>query len=117
MKVLVMDDSRNRGAQIADLLRKRKHDVVCCTATNELMAAVQDAPPKALFLDVDAWRKSRAVLLYFGWARRLADTPIVFYNAPEGFTGLQERPRLERDAVLNKQATVENIVESLTWSA
>jgi DNA-binding response OmpR family regulator len=114
MKIVVLDDSRTRAGQIAELLRKRKHDVVCCTASNEFMAATQESAPKMLFLDVEAWKKCKSIYNYFDWARKLADIPIVFYNAPDEFPGLQDRQRLEKDVVLNDQATVENIAESLT---
>jgi PleD family two-component response regulator len=114
MKVLVMDERRQRAGEIGELLRKKKHDVVECVCSNDFMTAIQESVPQAIALDLDSWNRGRAVYEYFGQARRLADVPIVFYNAPEDFSTLPDRARLERDAVLPKQSPVETIVETVS---
>jgi CheY-like chemotaxis protein len=113
MKILVVDETRARAAQLAELVRGKRHDAVCCSTSVELLDALQTGGARAVLLDMATWRKGKSINGYFGVARKLADTPIVFYNAPEGFSALPDRARLERDAVLPEAATVETIVESL----
>jgi len=117
MKVLVVDDTRARAAQLVELVRAKRHDAVGCATSTELLEALQASGTRAMLLDMATWRKGRAIYGYFGVARKLADIPIVFYNAPEGFSGLPDRARLERDAILPESATAEAIVESLAGAA
>jgi hypothetical protein len=113
MKVLIVDDQQKRATQLAELVRSRKVDAVVCCGSNEFMDALQGGSARAMLLDMETWRKGRSVYGYFGVARKLVDVPVVFYNAPEGFTALPDRPRLDKDTVLPTTATVETIAESL----
>lgn len=113
MKVLVVDETQARATELSELLRQKKHDVVTCGGTCQFLDAIQTKGTKAILLDTDSWQKGRAMLEYFDIAPRLADIPFVFYNAPEDFSELQNRPRLDKDVVLPKSATVDAIAESL----
>ena len=113
MKVMVVDEVQARATELAGLLSAKDHDVVCCGGSCQFMDAVQEQGTKAIMLDVESWQKGRSVYEYFDIAHRLADIPMVFYNAPEDFSELQDRPRLDKDVILPKPATADAIAESL----
>jgi hypothetical protein len=113
MKVLVLDELVNRAQQIAEQARGKNIDATCCSNSNEFLVALDQGKVGAIALDIESWQKGRAIYGYFGTVRRLVDIPIVFFNAPEGFTALPDRPRLDKDAILPVATPVETVVESL----
>lgn len=117
MKVLIVDDQQKRAQQVVELVGGKKVDAVVCTNSNELLDALKAGGVKAMVLDVETWRKGRSIYEYFGVTRKLVDMPIVFFNAPEGFTALTDRPRLDKDTVLPVGATAEQVAEGLAGIA
>jgi hypothetical protein len=118
VKIVVMDESRRRAVQIAEQLQRSKHDVTCFTMSNDFMAAIGRSPlPHRVALDMETWRNGRSIYSYFGVARKLEDVPMVFYNAPEDFVLLQDRPRHNKDEILPGPPVVEAVVEALGKSS
>ena len=113
MKVIVMDESRKRNAQIANLLQRRKHQVTLCTGTNDFLGALGTVKVDRVLLNIDTWQRGNSVYKYFATANKLSSTPIVFYNAPENFSNLSARERNEEDRVLTKPVEAEAVVEAL----
>lgn len=114
MKVLLVDEVRSRAMELLGRLRGENHEVTPCTVTNDFLNAVQERPIDVILLDVGTWRKGRAIYEYFDAASRFADTPVVFYNAPEDFRELTHRRKLDKDVVLLKPSSADTIVESLS---
>ena len=42
-------------------------------------------------MNVDAWYHGKAIFDYFDFAKKLDDIPVLYYNAPDNFNGIQER--------------------------
>lgn len=112
MKILLLDESRKRVAQIAEAIGNGKHTVVSCTNSNDFMVAVTEETPDKLLLDVETWNNGKAIYGYFDVSRKLEDIPVVFYNAPEEFPGMADRPKHSKDHVLPKPSEAEAIVEA-----
>ncbi|MBD3240491.1 MAG: hypothetical protein GF331_07885 [Chitinivibrionales bacterium] len=114
MNILVVDETRTRADELVRLIQKKDHDAVRCDGTSQFLDSLAKKGAKIVALDVESWQKGRAIYDYFDVAHRfLADTPIVFYNAPDDFAGLRDRARLDKDVVLPTSATVETVAESL----
>ena len=65
MKVLLMDDVRVRRNHIKDAASKLNHEVTDCFSTNDFISIVEDSVPELLILDMDTWRKGKAIYNYF----------------------------------------------------
>lgn len=113
MKVLIVDDQQKRASQILDVVKSRKLDALWCSSSGDFIDAVQAGNVKAIVLDVETWHRGRSIYGYIGLVRKLEKTPIIFFNAPEGFTALADRARLDKDAILPVSAPVDAIAESL----
>lgn len=114
MNILVVDETRTRADELVRLIEKKDFKVVRCDGTSQFLDCLGKKGSRVIALDVESWQKGRAIYDYFDVAHRfLADTPIVFYNAPDDFSGLRDRARLEKDVVLPSSATVETVAESL----
>jgi DNA-binding response OmpR family regulator len=112
MKILLMDESTKRRDMIADALEKSKHSVVVCRNANEFMEAVSGGLPEKILLDVDTWNSGKALYHYFGVSRSLETVPVVFYNAPEDFSGIPDRSRHASDRILGRPTDVETAVSA-----
>lgn len=113
MQVLVLDEFRQRGSQIAEKVASGSGaQVVACQITNEFMTALGQGNTEKVIVDVPTWNSGRAIYTYFGVAARLETVPVVFYNAPEGFETLAGRPRHNLDRVLSASCDSEAVVEA-----
>ncbi len=113
MKILLVDEVCSRATELLERVRGEKHDVTLCAVTNDFLNAVQDAPADAILLDMGTWQRGRSIYEYFEAASRFADTPVVFYNAPEDFLELAHRRKLDKDVVLPMPSSVDTVAESV----
>ena len=112
MKVMLLDESRKRAAQIAEAVGNGKHTLVSCGNSNEFMTALGETSADKLLLDVESWNNGKAIYRYFDVSRSLEDMPVVFYNAPEEFAGIPDRPKHSKDHILTKPTEADSIVEA-----
>jgi hypothetical protein len=114
MRLLVLDESRERSTQLIDLLKKSRHEVECISNTNDFIAkSTGKSVPDRILVDADSWRHGKAIYDYFGIGLRLESIPLTIYNSPEGFAGPADRPRHNADVLLPKTATIEQVAGSL----
>ena len=113
MRIVLLDESRERSTQLTDLLKKAKHDVEWIRSTNEFMVRLEKTAPDRILIDGDAWRHGRAIYNYFGMGHKLENIPLTVYSASEGFAGLADRPKHSGDAVVPRAASIEAIVETV----
>jgi PleD family two-component response regulator len=113
MKVVVLDESRKRRDQFAEVLQGRGHTVTACSTSSEFMEAVQDSTPDAAALDVDSWTHGMALYKYFQFTDRLESIPVIMYNAPENYGGIAGRTRNEKDSILPGVKNAEPVADAL----
>jgi DNA-binding NtrC family response regulator len=111
MSVVVLDESRKRCAQLADALEKSKRPVACCRNSNEFMTKISGGLPDRIVMDVESWTKGRTIYAYFDIAKKIAEVPIVFYNAPENFATIEDRSKHGQDEILPAPTPVEQVAE------
>lgn len=114
MRIVVLDESKERIAQFGDILKRSKHDIDYLRGSNDFITRIQKSVPDRVLIDADAWKHGRAIYRYFSIGRRLENVPMTVYNAPDGFVGLTDRPKHNADIILPKSATTESIVETIT---
>jgi DNA-binding response OmpR family regulator len=102
MRIIVLDESKSRTEQMVEILQRKKYDYVCCSQTGQFFDAINEKKPDKLFLDYEGWCHGRMVYNFFGLTRKLDDTPVVVYNAPENFVALTNRKKHENDRVFAK---------------
>lgn len=112
MKVMVVDELKNRNEKICSVLSEMNHEVVSCSTTNDFMTHIEDAP-EAVILDVDSWRRGNMIYSYFSFSKKLSSVPVVFFSAPEGFTTLAGRQRTQKDRVVHRPLDIDAIVSAL----
>jgi hypothetical protein len=113
MRIVFLDESRERLNQFSDLLKRSRNDIDYIRGSSEFIARIEKSSPDRALIDADAWKHGRAMYNYLGVGRKLENTPITVYNAPEGFTGLTDRPKHNADVILPKSASLESIVDSI----
>jgi len=111
MQVVILDEFRQRGAQIAEGLGSGCK-VSNCQLSNDFLTQLNGAAPDKVIIDLPTWNSGRALYNYFEVSRKLETIPVVVYNAPENFETLPGRPRHNRDKVLPKPADVASVVEA-----
>ncbi len=113
MKVLVLDDGRKRIVQMQDELGKKNIETVLCSTSNSFMDAVGTANFDSFLINVDTWEKGRAIYDYFGIGRKIEQKPVIFYNADETFTSVNNRIPNDKDQVLYKPVDIDAVVGAL----
>lgn len=110
MKIVVLEESKKRKEQIAHLLEEKGHDVIVCSASGEFMEMIENSTPDKILLNIESWQHGRAIYSYFNFSRKLDDTPITFYNAPESFTAIPDRNPNQDDKIFTKYTDIEEVV-------
>jgi len=106
-----MDDTRKRREELKIAIEKHHKGVVDFYSSNDLITSVDESAPDLLVLDMDTWKKGRAIYNYFKIGKKLENTPVILYNADEDMYFIQDRTRHEKDRVLPKPTEVGTIVE------
>jgi DNA-binding response OmpR family regulator len=112
MQILLLDESKKRRTQIAELLQKKKHTIRQCAASNDFMSVIEDSAPDRIILDGDTWRKGRAIYAYFNFGKKLENIPIVFYNVKEGAVTITGRESNAKDRILAGITEANDIVSA-----
>jgi DNA-binding response OmpR family regulator len=113
MKVIVLDDTRQRQRGLVDALHKKRVEVTGYYGSNDFINAVEKNKFDFLLLDMESWNRGKSIYSRFRIAKRIEIMPIVFYNAPENFSVLPDRPRHPKDRILFKPTEAEAVVASL----
>lgn len=113
MKILLLDDTKQRRTHLVELLQKKRYEVTACYSSNDFMNMVEKHKADIVLLDMESWYRGRAVYDFFGIAKRLENLPIIFYNASMNFSILNDRPRHTKDRILFRPSEVDAIVGSL----
>ena len=113
MKIVVLDESKKRKEQIADLLEENGHDVLMCSASGEFMETIETRAPNKILLDIESWQHGRAIYSYFKISKRIEDIPITFYNAPENFTVFPDRNPNPEDKIYFKHTDIEEVISEI----
>ncbi len=113
MKILILDDTRNRRNQLADALQKKRFEITACYASNDFITIIEKNKFDMLLLDMESWNRGKSIYNYFGIARRLEKLPIVFYNAAANSSALNDRPRHAKDRFLFKPTEADAVIAAL----
>jgi DNA-binding NtrC family response regulator len=92
------------------MLEEKGYNVIGCSASGEFMDSIENGGVDKIVLDFDAWQHGKSIYNYFKLTRKMADIPIVFYNAPDNFTALPERSHHQEDTILHKQVDCDELV-------
>ena len=110
MKIVVLDESKRRKEQIADLLEEKGHDVIVCSSSGEFMETIEASTPDKILLNIESWQHGKTIYNYFKFSKKMAETPITFYNAPENFTAIQDRNPNQGDKIYTKHTEIEEVL-------
>lgn len=113
MKIIALEESKTRKEQIVNLLEEKGHDVLVCSISGEFMEAIENSAPDKILLNVDSWQHGRAIYSYFKFSKKLDDTPIIFYNAPENFTTIPDREPNQEDKIFTKFTEIEEVLSDV----
>ena len=113
MNIVILDESRKRMAQIADVLEQKGNSVKSFYRSGDFMEALADFIPDTLLINADAWLRGRVIFNYFNFNKKIARYPIVFYNAPEHFAGMSDRTIYQNVKILKKKTDIDAIVEAI----
>ena len=113
MKIVILDETKKRKNAMAELLEEKGCDVVRCSASGEFMETIDSSTPDKIFIDVESWKNGRALYTYFKFGRKLCESPITFYNAPEIFNGIAERNPNQGDKVYKRYTDLAEVLGGL----
>lgn len=113
MKIVILDESNKRTAEINDLLQDKGHEVQICSGTGEFMEFIELSEPDKILMDVEAWQHGTAIYSYFNFIKRLENIPIIFYNAPENFATITNRSLIENDKIINSPIEIDTIIQEV----
>jgi DNA-binding response OmpR family regulator len=113
MKIIILDDTRQRRNQIVDTLQKKRFEVTACFSSNDFISAIEKQKFDLVLLDMDSWNRGKSIYNYFGMPKRLENLPILFYNASMNFSILNDRPRHGKDRILFKPTEAEAVINGL----
>jgi DNA-binding NarL/FixJ family response regulator len=112
MKIVIMDDTRQRRAQLKEAIEKQHKNVQDFYSSNDFITSIDESAPDLILLDMETWRKGKSIYNYLRLGKKLENTPIIQYNNSEEDTYfIQDRIRHEKDRVLPKPTEVGTIVE------
>ncbi len=112
MKILLLDDTQKRKAQLKDAIQKQ-HEIIDCTSSNELMTAIESVKPNLFLLDMGTWKKGKAIYNYFHIGKKLENVPVILYNAEEDAYFITDRARHEKDRILSNPTEIETIIDTV----
>jgi hypothetical protein len=113
MKVVVLDEVKERHRRLRAVLEARPCTPVLCQGTAEFMEEILHGSPDRIAMDVRSWGRGGPVYRYFEFGHKLEEIPIVFYNAPEGFVTIGGRRRHDRDRVVFEDDRLETLAEAI----
>lgn len=110
--VLLFEDKKNRP-DLVKQITDAGHSVVECGNTNDFFEAVEKKSADRYVIDVKSWFRAVTIYRLFALPTKFNETPVIFFNAPEGFAALEGRSALPGDVVLEKEEGRDRIVECL----
>ena len=113
MKVVVLYENKRNRAELIEELKKAGHDVITCTSSSDFLEAAERDDVERLIIDVKSWFRGTSIYNYFNITSKLTEIPALFFDAPDGFNGIDGRPELESDVILEKERSVDAILAAL----
>lgn len=113
MKILLMDDSKQRRSKIKEDVAKINKDVTDINSSNDLITNIENGKADLILLDSDTWKKGKSIYNYLRISKKLEKTPIVFYNVDEETITIPDRAKNDKDVVLSRPTEVETIVDAV----
>ena len=113
MKIVVLYENKKNRSELAEELTKLGHTVETCTSSSDFLEAADAGSIDHLVVDVKSWFRGTAMYNYFDIASKLTETPVVFFDAPEGFAGIDNRPALATDIIIQDRS-IDAIVAALS---
>ena len=113
MKILILDGERTRRNELADTLRTKRSEATPIHGSNAFIEAVEKGKYDLLLIDMASWCRGRPIYERFGIAKKLENTPILFYNAPPKFSALDGRSRHAKDRILPLPTETAAVVASV----
>lgn len=113
MKIIILDDARVRRNDLTDKLRKKRNEVTPIYGSNDFIDALEKSKCDLLLLDMESWSRGKPIYERFGIAKKLENTPILFYNTPASFSALDERSRHPKDRILVKPTEADAVIAAL----
>ncbi|MCL2845210.1 MAG: hypothetical protein FWE23_07155 [Chitinivibrionia bacterium] len=111
MKFVLLYEDKKKRIAVEKQFTDAGHQVITCESSNDFFIAVENGGFDRIIIDVKSWFRGLCVYRYFGIAKKIADIPIMFINAPEGFTVLDNiRERNPQDIYVLKEEGRENLV-------
>jgi len=114
MKIFIVDDFKKRADSLSVMLQAKKHTITCCTSSNSFMDEMQKAKPDRIIMDIESWKKGRAIYSYLSFDRQLDDIPVTFYNSADENAAIANRQSNPADVVIVKPVNPEAIAESVS---
>lgn len=111
MKIIIMDDTRKRREELKTAVEKHHKNVLALYSSNDFITTVEESVPDLILLDMETWKKGKAIYNYLKIGKKLDNTPVILYNAEEDMYFIQDRSRHEKDRVLQKPTDVSTIAE------
>jgi len=111
MKIVILDDTRKRRAELKLLIEKSHKGVLDFYSSNDFIVSVEESAPDLLLVDTETWKKGKSIYNYLKLGKKLENTPVILYNSEEDVYFIPDRSRHEKDRVLPKPTEIGTIAE------
>ena len=112
MKVVILDESHKRSGELVEAIKGLGHEPILCHSSSDFIDSLAQKPGYVL-MDVLTWFNGTSIYRYHRVGEKLAEFPVVFYNAIDGFSNVEGRHSNSSDKVLRNDCRVEEIVAPL----
>ncbi len=109
MNVVVLYETKKNRDELKNAIEKRDHEVTLCSSTGDFFEAIYENKADMFVIDMPAWYRGSAIYNYFKVPSKLADTPIVYLNIPEGFSSIEGRDAISGDVSLEKDCSFDEV--------
>lgn len=113
MNIVILDEYKKRMLQLSEILEQKGFKVKKCSCSGEFMDTVSECGPDALILDTESWLRGRVIYNYFNFIKKMSDYSVIFYNAPENFTGISNSISRYNEKIFKRKTDYDTIVEAL----
>lgn len=114
MKVLLLENSRKKRIALHEELEEKKVKVTSCSSSDSFLSLVsEDKGFDKIVMNEEFWDKGRSIYSYFNVASKLADIPLITYNANENFSNICDRAANSSDQILHKPVDNSLIIEAV----
>lgn len=113
MKLVVLYEHKRYRAELEEALTSAGHTVTLCKNSSDFLEVAENLKADRLIIDVKSWYRGAAIYNYFTIGEQLNALPALFFDAPEGFSSIEDRAAQAGDIVLEKERSVDAILAAL----